>query len=397
MATVMEDVKRVEGSEIKVITGTGAAAYGAKLSRVKVVAAYPITPQTAVIEYISEFIAKGEMKARYLTVESEHSALASCMGAAVVGARAFTATSSQGLALMHEIIIWTAASRIPLVMVNVNRALAAPWSIWTDTQDSMTQRDTGWMQVYVENNQEALDMVIASYKVGERVLLPTLINLDAFILSHTSEPVEIYPQELVDEYLPEYNWPYKLDLSNPTALGGLPPKFEDYFKMRIKLHKAHEKALSVWEEELENFAQAFGRKYEHVQPFMLDDAEIAIVVYGAVSTTVKAFVKELRERGEKVGVLRLRTFRPFPEQRIVEALSHVKKVAVLDRAASWGLGGIVAPELRNALVKAKLNIPVIGYITGLGGYEVNFKLLNLMMEDLKERDEHVDSVFLKDF
>ncbi len=396
--SIAELTKKVEGSTVKVITGTGAAAYGAKLSRVKVIAAYPITPQTTVIEYLSNFIADGELDAKYLTVESEHSALASCIGAAIVGARTFTATSSQGLALMHEMIIWTAASRIPMVMVNVNRALAAPWSIWTDTQDSMSQRDTGWMQLYVENNQEVLDLVILGYKVSEQVKLPTLVNLDGFILSHTSEPVEIYPQDLVDQFLPPYEWEYTLNVENPFSLGALPPKLEDYFKMRIQLNEAHMKALDLWRSEMRNFGEMFGRKHYLVEGYMCDDAEWVILVYGAVSSTVRAYVKALREKGERVGMIRLVLYRPLPVSELLELLKGPEKIAVIDRAVSWGSAGIVAPEIKNILYNAGITDKVVvGYICGLGGTEIDFESLELLREDLRGRNRSADNIYLKKF
>ncbi|MFQ6033760.1 MAG: pyruvate ferredoxin oxidoreductase, partial [Candidatus Bipolaricaulia bacterium] len=228
----------------KVITGNYAVSYGAALARAQVIAAYPITPQTTIVELLADFCAEGALDAKFIKVESEHSAMASCIGAAAAGARAFTATSAQGLALMHELLHWAAGARLPIVMADVNRAMAAPWSIWTDQNDSLAQRDTGWIQYYCESNQEALDTVIQAYRVAERVSLPAMLVLDAFFLSHTSEPVDVPEQALVDEYLPPYRPEFKLDVNDPRAFSGITMPSE-YMELRYKMERAMEEALEV--------------------------------------------------------------------------------------------------------------------------------------------------------
>lgn len=353
--------------ERKVIMGNHALSYGAKLSRVQVISAYPITPQTQVVELLSEMVGSGELDARFVNVESEHSALAVCIGASMAGARAFTATSAQGLALMHELLHWAAGDRLPIVMGVVNRAMAAPWSIWTDQNDSLSQRDTGWMQIYCESNQEVLDSVILAYKVSEKVMLPTMIVLEAFVLSHTSEPVEIPDQKLVDEFLPPYENPYALTPDNPVAVGAVTsPDF--YMEFRYKIQKAMERAVELIEEEGKNFERIFGRYWGLVEPFYVDDSETVIVCAGAYSSTVKYAVKRLRERGEKVGVLRIRTFRPFPYDAVRKYLLG-KRVIVLDRNISFGAGGIFFQEIKSALY-GKKKTKCFGYVLGLGGRDI---------------------------
>ncbi len=379
-------MKVLEKSEMKVITGNHAVSYGAKLARVEVIAAYPITPQTTIVELLSEMVAEGDLKARFITVESEHSAMAGCISASIAGARAFTATSSQGLALMHEMLHWAAGVRAPIVMANVNRALAAPWSIWTDQNDSLSQRDTGWMQLYAESNQEALDFVILGYKVAEQVLLPMMIVLDAFILSHTSEPVEIYPQEVVDAFLPPYQNPYALNFDNPQVIGGLADP-QVYFEFRYKLQKAHERAIQVFKEEGQRFGELFGRTYDTLEPFMLEDAEEVLVTAGSTTSTARYAVQKLREKGHKVGLLKLRMFRPFPFEDIRQALRGRKKVGIIDRNLSYGHHGIFYQEIKSALYGQSGAPLLFGYVTGLGGRDIRAEDIEAIYEDLRSRTE----------
>ncbi|MCK4472423.1 MAG: pyruvate ferredoxin oxidoreductase, partial [Anaerolineae bacterium] len=252
----------------KVIMGNHAVSYGAKLARSQVIAAYPITPQTQIVEMLSDLCANGLLDAKFIKVESEHSAMAACIGASSAGARAFTATSSQGLALMHELLHWAAGARLPIVMANVNRAMGPGWSIWTEQTDSLAQRDTGWLQFYCESNQEVLDTVIQAFKIAERVLLPTMLVLDAFVLSHTQEPVDIPDQELVDEYLPPYRARYKLDTRDPHAFNGLVTPAH-YMELRYKMQKAMEEAVEVARQVDEEFREVFGHSYGLVEKYRL--------------------------------------------------------------------------------------------------------------------------------
>lgn len=370
----------------KVITGNHAVSYGAKLARVEVISAYPITPQTTIVELLSEMVAKGELKARFITVESEHSAMAGCIAASLTGARAFTATSAQGLALMHEMLHWASGARTPIVMANVNRAMAPPWSIWSDQNDSLSQRDTGWMQVFVESNQEALDFVILGYKIAESVMLPIILVLDAFILSHTSEPVTIHHQEMVDEFLPPFKNPYALNVENPQAIGGLADQ-NVYFEFRYKMQKAHEKAIHVLKNAGKEFEDLFGTHYDTLEPYMMEDADYVIVTAGSITSTARFAVNNLRENGHKVGLLKLRLFRPFPFEDIRKELIGRKKVAIIDRNISFGHHGIFYQEIKSALYRQKDAPPLFGYIMGLGGRDITATDIVEVYKDLVTRDE----------
>ncbi len=353
----------------KVIMGNHASAYGAKLSRAEVVAAYPITPQTQTVEKISEMVASGEMAAEFIKVESEHSAMAACIGASSAGARTFTTTSSQGLALMHEMLHWAGGARRPIVMVNVNRAMAPGWNIWSDQNDSLSQRDTGWMQVYCESNQEVLDTIIQSYKISETVLLPTMVCLDAFILSHTYEIVDIPDQDSVDAFLPGYDPEYKLDVDHPMTFGALmPPNY--YYEMRYKIHEAMMEAKSVIAEVSEEFYQIFGRKYDLVEDYRCDDAETIMIASAAIASTAKDVIDSLRDAGESVGLARVRVFRPFPEEEIRDIVKTAKNVGVIDRNISFGHEGIFFTETKATLYNMPYSPRVCGFIAGLGGRDV---------------------------
>jgi pyruvate/2-oxoacid:ferredoxin oxidoreductase alpha subunit len=369
-----------------VLSGNHAVSYGALLSRVQVIAAYPITPQTQVVELLSEMVADGVLRARFVTVESEHSAMAACIGASAVGARAFTATSSHGLALMHEMLHWAAGARLPIVMANINRALAPPWSIWTDQNDSIAQRDTGWMQIYCESNQEVLDSVILAYKVSEKVLLPTMLILDAFVLSHTEEPVEVPSQEEVDSFLPPYNNKDTLKPGEARAYGALAMP-DTYMEFRYKMQKAMEEALEEIEKQGEEFHRIFGRRYGLIEEFMTDDAEIVLVTVGATTSTARFVVKSMREEGKKVGLLKLRVVRPFPFEVLRKALLGKKKVAVVDRNISFGYHGAFFQEIKSALYGFPDAPKIFGYIAGLGGRDITPDLLKEIVEDVEEREE----------
>ena len=353
----------------KVVTGNYAVSWGAKLGRAQVIAAYPITPQTSIIEKLASFCADGEMDARFIKVESEHSAMAACIGASAAGARAFTATSGQGLLLMHELIHWAAGARLPVVMGVVNRAVAPGWSIWTDQNDTLSQRDTGWLQFYCENNQEVLDTTIQAFKIAEKVFLPVMIVLDAFVLSHTSEAVDIPDQAEVDAFLPPYRPQLKLDLDDPRAFGALIFPSE-YMEMRYKMQKAIEQAVTVAEEVDHEWGERFGRSWGLVEPYRLDDAEIALLTSGTVTGTSRVVVDELRDEGLKIGLLKMRMFRPFPYEKVRQALAGVKKVAVIDRNISFGYSGIFAQEVRAALYGANRQPSVFDFVAGLGGRDI---------------------------
>jgi pyruvate/2-oxoacid:ferredoxin oxidoreductase alpha subunit len=353
----------------KLIMGNHAAAYGAKLARAEVVAAYPITPQTQTVEKIAEMVASGEMKAEYIKVESEHSAMAACIGASSAGARAFTATSSQGLALMHELLHWAAGARLPIVMTNVNRAMAPGWNIWSEQNDSLSQRDTGWMQFYCESNQEVLDTVIQAYKVAEKVSLPVMICLDGFSLSHTYEGVDIPDPEDVDDFLPPYDPEYKLDVDDPKTFGAMMfPEW--YYEMRYKIHSAMVEALSVITEVDEEFREKFGRRYGIVENYKCDGAKTIMITSGSIASTAKDVIDALQDAGESVGMARVRVFRPFPIEEIRKIAENAENIGVIDRNISFGHEGIFFSETKAALYNTQNRPKVFNFIAGLGGRDV---------------------------
>lgn len=352
---------------LKVISANQAVAEAAKLAKPKVIPVYPITPQTSISEYLAKFVADGELKAEYIRVESEHSAMSACVGASGAGVRVFTATSSQGLALMHEIVYAAAGLRNPIVMANANRALSAPLSIWNDQQDSIAERDSGWMQIYVENGQEALDSVLLSYRVSEDrdVLLPSMVCLDGFILTHTVEPVDIPSQEDVDSFLPEFQPQVMLDPDEPMSLG----TFTDpdyYMEARYEVEKAMERSRKIIERACREFSEMFGREYGLVEEYRCEDAEIILVAMGSVCSTLREVIDELRDKGKAVGLLKVRVHRPFPAEEIKGAVRNASKVAVLDKNITFSVGGALYTEI-SALLRDR---EVYGFIVGLGGRDI---------------------------
>ena len=370
----------------KVMMGNHAVSYGVQLARAQVIAAYPITPQTQIVEMLSEFCADGRLDAKFIKVESEHSAMAASVGASSAGARAFTATSSQGLALMHEVLHWAAGARLPIVMANVNRAMGPGWSVWTEQTDSLAQRDTGWLQFYCETNQEVLDTVIQAFKIAETVLLPTMLVLDAFVLSHTEEPVDVPDQETVDSFLPPYKAQYMLQPGDPHSFGALVAP-DHYMELRYKMQKAMEEAIAVTHQVGAEFGKVFGRNYDVVEKYRLDDAEIVLVTCSSITSTSRVVVDELRAEGQKVGLLKMRLFRPFPFAAVREALAGAKKVAVIDRNISFGHGGIFAAEIKSALYNAPHRPPIFPFIIGLGGRDVTPPHIRDIVRYTQEHDE----------
>lgn len=362
-------------THVDVITGNTATAWGARLSRVEVIAAYPITPQTTIVETLASWVEQGLINAKFIRVESEHSALAAVMGASAAGTRAFTATSSHGLWYMAEMIFWAAGARTPLVMAVVNRALGPPWNIWSDHTDALALRDAGWIQIWASNNQEVMDSIIQAYKIAEdkKVLLPAMINLGGFVLSHTSMPVEIHDQAKVDEFLPPYNPPhYVFDphASEPITEGniGLPP---DYMKMRLSMEKAMQNSYDVIKKVAREFYEIFGKWHgDLVKEYKTDDAEVVIMAIGAVAEEAEAAVDEMREAGLKVGSLKIRVTRPFPFKEVAKVADKASAVVVIDRDISLGWGGIVAGMVEATLKRFNVDTPVYGKVMGLGGDEI---------------------------
>ena len=367
----------------KVLMGNHAASWAVKLSRVKMIAAYPITPQTHIVEKLSEMCGNQSLKARFLKVESEHSAMASVIAAQSTGVRSFTASSSHGLALMHEMLHWAAGARLPIVMVNVNRALGPGWNIWADQGDSLSQRDTGWIQIYVEDNQEVLDSVIQGYRIAEELMVPVMICYDAFLLSHTYEPVDIPDQEDVDSWLPPYEPQNILDPENPAAFHGLVMP-DNFMEIRFKLHSALERAKEVVNQTGELFFEKFGRKYKTVEAVKTEDADIVLVTSSSATSPARIVVDDLRKGGKKIGLLKIRLFRPFPVEDVKKVLKGKKKAVVIDRNCSWGKGGIFADELRGGLYNED-DMPVVhSYVAGIGGKSITPELIREMIEEASE-------------
>jgi pyruvate ferredoxin oxidoreductase alpha subunit len=368
----------------RVVTGNYAAAWAAMVSKVQVVAAYPITPQTFIVEHISEFVNDGMMDAQFIEVESEHTAMSATVSASAAGARAFTATSSQGLALMHEILFTASGLRLPPVMAVVNRTLSAPLNIWCEHSDIMASRDCGWLIVFCENNQEVHDMVIQGFKIGEdkRVQLPVAVNLDAFILSHSVEPVDLADASKVEAYLGGNYVPKGgvLDPKNPMAVGHAAPP--DYMsETRWQLHDALEKSREVVLEVNRSFAKEFGRDYNGlIEEYRTDDAEVVLMTVGTVTGTAREVVDSYREQGKKVGLIKLRFLRPYPKEELRKAVPKFKAFGVYDRAVAFGVSGPQFIEARNALYG--LNTPVVNFIAGLGGRDVTTKDIEKMFDAL---------------
>lgn len=358
--------------QIKALDGNAAIAYGVMRSKVQLVAAYPITPQTPIVETISSLIDKGLYDATYINVESEHSALSAVVGAASTGVRTFTASASHGLALMHEMTGITSGSRLPVVMAVVNRALPSPCSLWCDHSDIMTQRDQGWVQLFAKSPQEALDFVMIAYKTSEdkRVLIPTMVSIDGFFLSHLTEPVnvpdEIEAENYIKEFVPNN---FTLDPNNPYAINNLSsPAIFTELKFGQKI--AMDNAEGVLEENFEEFSKVFGRNYSLIEPYEVEDAETVLVCMGSMTGTAKHVVKELRAQGKKVGLLRITSFRPFPKKKVAECLKKVKNIAVIDRVSAIGSFGPLYEEVLASLKISGNNANTYSYVAGLGGRDI---------------------------
>lgn len=358
---------------LEIMEGSHAVAEIVKRCRPQVIAAYPITPQTHIVEALAQMVADCELDADYITVESEFSALSACLGASAAGSRVYSATTSQGLALMFEVCFNVAGLRQPVVMTIANRSLGAPLSIWNDQQDSISLRDSGWLQVYAEDNQEAVDLHMIAYRVCEdhHVLLPAFVCFDGYVLTHTYEPVSIPTQEEVDAYLPAFNPYQRLDASNPLSFGMYATP-DYYMEFRYEIDRAQHRAKEVFAKAGREFAKQFDRDYSApVEGYRLEDADTAIVAMGSICGTAKDAVDEMRDAGKNAGLLKIRMFRPFPAQEIVDALKGVSTVAVLDRNISLGSGGGVGTEVKAALSGS--GTAVYDYIVALGGRDIRKK------------------------
>ena len=389
----------IQNKENIIIKGNVAAAYAAKSARVQVISAYPITPQTTVVEKLSEFADNGLMPGtQYIKVESEHSVLASIIGASKAGVRTFTATSGQGLFYMHEMVHWAAGTRLPIVMAIASRGPAPPWNIWADFTDVLSQRDTGWITAFASSHQEIYDEILMAYKVCEDpdILLPKFISYGGFILSHTSKPVIVEDQEKVDNYLPplpgEEGWPHIwMDPKRPMMFGNLIMPSGFYQEFRLKIHEAHMKAKTKITEAANEFEKIFGRNYGNglVQEYKMNGAEVAMIIYGDLALQMEDAVDQVREEGYKVGMVKLRHFRPFPTEDIIEIAKKVKLIGVVDRATAFGslTGGPVSCEVKSALHDTKGTASVLPIINGLGGREVTLEQQKEQLRTLVKLNE----------
>jgi pyruvate ferredoxin oxidoreductase alpha subunit len=384
--------------EMMALAGDQAVAYAVKQSDVDVVAAYPITPQTIIVEKFSDYVADGEVETEFVCVESEHSAMAASISASATGARTFTATASAGLALMHEMLFVASGCRTPVVMAVANRALSAPLNIHGDHSDSMAQRDSGWIQQYAENAQEAYDSIIQAFRIAENldVLLPVMVGLDGFTLSHTLENVEALPDETVKEFVGVRKFPnvlthngrtapFRLDPANPMTMGPIALQ-NYYFEFKRQQEEAMKHAISIIQNVNSEYAKISGRSYGNglIEEYCLEDAEVAAICLGSTAGTMKTVVDDLRQKGIKAGLLRLRTFRPLPVEAIRSALANVKAVAAMDKCMSFGgNGGPVFHEIRHLLYEAANRPYVVNYIYGLGGRDTSPRELRSIYENLQ--------------
>ncbi|MDO8490570.1 MAG: transketolase C-terminal domain-containing protein [Dehalococcoidia bacterium] len=367
-----------------------AVAEAARLANVDVVSAYPITPQTHIVERLAEMVANGELDAEFIPVESEHSAMSACLGSAAVGARTFTATAGQGLELMHEVLYIATAMRLPIVMAVANRALSGPLNVWGDHSDVMATRDVGWIQVFAENGQEAFDLTLWAFRVAEDpgVLLPTMVNLDGFTLTHVIEPMMLLDEAEVKRFLPPNHYPLPLNPAKPVTMGAFatPVHYTEAKKAQeMALTQAKTTMLKAWQE----FADLFGRHYHPVETYRAEDARVLLLTMGSFGETASVAVDELRARGEKVGLVKLRMWRPFPFEELRHAVQHTDVLAVLDRALSpGGPGGPVCSEVKSALYMQEKKPKVFGFIGGLGGRDMtpeDFEALIMRARDMAHK------------
>ena len=380
----------------KVVEGSYAIADAVRCCSPDVVSVYPITPQTHIVEHLSEFVADGKLDCEYINVDSEFSSLSSLIGASVAGARTYTSTTSQGLALMFEVLYNVSGMRLPIVMTTVNRALSAPLSIWNDQQDSLGARDSGWIQIFAENVQEAIDLTPMLYKISEdpNILTPSMSCMDGFILTHVYEPVEFLDIEMVQEFLPPFRPEYVLDPKNPKTFGAFadPSWFTEFKYLQFQ---AMERAKKKIEEVSKEFEEVFGRGYGGlIDTYAMDDAEIALVTMGSIVGTIKEAIDELRSEGVKVGLVKIRSYRPFPSDELKGALKDANVIAVIEKDLSMGYESALLTDLKGAFYNSSIRTPIIGFAVGLGGRDIGIKHIRAMVEKASRvKDAGIESEF----
>jgi pyruvate ferredoxin oxidoreductase alpha subunit len=367
---------------MKVVEGSYGIADAVRCCSPDVISVYPITPQTHIVEHLSEFVANGKLDCEYINVESEFSSLSSLIGASAAGARTYTSTTSQGLALMFEVLFNVSGMRLPIVMTTVNRALSAPLSIWNDQQDAMAAREAGWIQIYAENVQEAMDLTPQLFKISEdpEILTPSMVCMDGFILTHVYEPVEFLDIEKVREFLPPYRPEYVLDPKDPKTFGAFadPSWFTEF---RYLQYQAMERAKKKIEKVSKEFEEIFGRGYGGlIDTYSMDDAEVALVTMGSVVGTAKEAVDELRSEGVKVGLVKIRSYRPFPEEELKIALKDARVIATIEKDVSIGYESALLTDLKGAFYNSPIRAPIVGFAAGLGGRDIGIKQIRKIVE-----------------
>ncbi|UCD00486.1 MAG: pyruvate ferredoxin oxidoreductase [Promethearchaeota archaeon] len=403
--TAIEEKKADLNENIMILTGNHAAAHAFRQAKVGVISAYPITPQSPVVEKIAEFIAEGKLKARFVKVESEHSALAVCCAASATGSRVGTATSAHGLELMYEMLPWAAGNRLPIIINLATRSLGAPWSVWTDHSDFITIRDVGWIQFMCENNQEIYDTNLQAFKIAEdpRVYLPAIVAYDGYILSHTMMPVKLENQDKIDEFLPPLN--HHINLSDISQVKGIDPvttphivkrtegTAPGYYEYRYALQKSLESSIDIIKEVHDEFARKFGRSYGNgiYKKIQTEDADTIIFAMGSVSSQARVAIKKLREEGLKIGIVSLKLFRPYPFKELREFFKDKENIIVFDRDIGYGYEGVLSYELKAALYSLKERPNIKGFIVGLGGRDV--KTEHIITGVHKALDEFKQGIF----
>lgn len=376
----------------KFLSGDEAFAEGIRLAKPAIISAYPITPQTIVVERLSEMVESGSLESEFIHVESEHSALSCAMGASAAGVRAFTVTSSQGLLYMAECLYYASGGRFPIVMMNANRSTALPWNIYGDQRDSISQLDSGWIQAYAENAQESLDLALMSYYIAEKTATPFMVNLDGFILTHTYEEVDIPDEEQADKFLPEFETDNKLDLENPKNMAfSAGPDYNYIFK--FKEHQEMLNAVSVIAESEKKFAEICGRKYSGlIENYKTEDVEFILITLGSIAGLCRETADKLRAEGKKIGVVRLRYLRPFPIAELVESVKNAKALGVLEKDISFGSEGTVFTNVNSALHGAKLQVPSYNFIGGLGGRNISQSDIENIFSAIENGAERVNFI-----
>jgi pyruvate/2-oxoacid:ferredoxin oxidoreductase alpha subunit len=390
----MDAIAKSAGGTTQLLTGNEAVAWGARLARPQVCPVYPITPQTPVLETLTAFQAEGTFDAEIITPESEHSVMSACIPASLAGTRVFTATASQGLLLMHELLHYASGARAPIVMANVNRTVASPWAFWPDQTDSLAQRDTGWVQLYVESAQEALDSVIQAFRVAEQALLPTMVSLDAFYVSHAMEPVAVPAQAEVDAFLPPFVPERKLDTAHASSWGNVVSQ-DMYFRHRRAIEEAMARVPALLAQADGDWQRRFGRGWGVVERYRCDGAQAVVATMGSMCGTARVAVDEMREAGVPVGLVKVRLFRPLPVAALRAACAGVRDVVVLDRNHSPGAGGVLHQELRAALYGMADAPRIHGLLAGVGGVNVPPRKIAEFVREARDAESRPESVWAR--